>query len=150
MKSFVSSQFDFYKIRSVSSALGSLYIRFMFADSSDCGFDPGSNIFDAHGRGGSRTVDGLAVDKGNVHKTASYSGVFPFQSIKDAIHQMIAYKGSGSIRYAGGKSCLTDRLHHSFDGQGREVSRGSVLKDGEIDGLITFIIFNTGVIRVPQ
>lgn len=145
MKSFVSSQFDFYKIRSVCSALGSLYIRFMFADSSDCGFDPGSNIFDAHGRGGSRTVDGLAVDKGNVHKTASYSGVFPFQSIKDAIHQMIAYKGSGSIRYAGGKSCLTDRLHHSFDEQGREVSRGSVLKDGEIDGLITFIIFNTGV-----
>ena len=61
---------------------------------------------------------------------------------------MIADEGSGCVGDAGGKACLTDVLHHSFDRKIGKIGRSTVLIDRQIDRLVAFVVFDTGIVEI--
>ena len=81
-----------------------------------------------------------------MHKAASDSRIAFSQSIENTVHQVVAYKGSGSVGNAGRKSGIPDILYHSFNRKSRKISRGTVFKDGHVNRLVAFVVFDAGII----
>ncbi len=93
-------------------------------------------------------MDYLAGNKRDMQKAAPDMGVVVGKCVEYAVHQVIADKSTSGIGYAGRDAGGADILHHGLDRKGRKVGRCAVRTDYLINGLIAFVIRDSGVVNI--
>lgn len=83
-----------------------------------------------------------------MHEAAPHVRIVFCHVMQNAVHQMVADKGTGGIGNGSRQTGLPDFGSHSLDRQIGKICGGTVPANGSVNGLIAFIIRNPGIIQV--
>ena len=102
------------------------------------------NVRDGHGRRAG-LFRHLGRGVGDMDEPAADGREFLLYVVEDAVHHVVADISSGGVGKHRRITGLLDGLYHGFHRKIREISRISIGKNRLVDGLVPFVVWDSGI-----